>query len=167
MKRERLCRKASRSPNLSFVMKTTFAESAVVLRAWGVLALAVTAVYLLFYLAATWLYHSSRWQPLPAPNEQVVAYDALAARFTGDGYFHGSDANADSANSEERYWVPVSQIRDQVARVARARQLDDLGVRHVNELIERMTTSSGSRTIRSQRVNVLQLNLALDQNFKS
>jgi len=146
-------------------MKTTCVESAVVLRAWGVLALAVTAIYLLFYGAAAWVYHNSQWRPLVVPNEQSVAYDVLAAKFSGDRYFHLSRPVDASSIPEVRYLTPVSGIRDQIDGVARARHLDADGLRRLNETIDQLGKPSASRSVRSRMINILQLDLALDQNF--
>lgn len=94
-------------------------------------------------------------QPAP-PDEKAAGLALLAEKLSGPRYF-----NSDT-REEGELWISPTEAREQAPHVAAERRLDASSTRKIGELIDRLTIPPASRIVGGERINLLQLNLALD-----
>ena len=114
-------------------------------------ALVVTAVAVL-------LITGDRKNPrIDIPDEKAAGMALLAQKLSGPGYFHPAPAPF----STPGYLSPV-QAHGQVKAVVQERQWSEDKEARVHELIDEVVEPAPYRMVRSERVNLTRLNLALD-----
>ncbi len=131
-------------------------DEGAVLRALG-LILAFAGLVALMCLS-----RSSDLSRHAVPDAKAAGEAALAQQFAGARYFHSPQAPA-----ADPYGISVAAARAQVEGITRERNLAPGAAARLNALIDRLSESSTRpskvRLAGDARVNVLNLNLALDQ----
>lgn len=116
-------------------------------------------VAVFFLLIGAWFWHEWLVRRENAPNETAAGRAALYEKFSGPGYFH-----IDSAGRKcEEFYIERGAAEMQIQRVTEERGLAASERSSVQRIVERCVESSPSRAVGGARVNVLQLNLALDE----
>ncbi len=92
--------------------------------------------------------------------ERIAAESLLAEKLSGPRYF---SAPLSGISEEGGPWINVSDVRSQVERVAKERNLTPDKVRDLERLIDQMADLHPSRAIGGARISLNALNLALDR----
>lgn len=120
---------------------------------------ALLGIYLLIAFGAHLMRTRQPWEGFKKPDDTKVARELLAEKFTGPRYFHVIE---ETPHTPAPY-IFVSKARKQVEGILKARQLPPEAVEKLDKLIDRLTEPATSRVAGADRVNTLQLNLALDE----
>jgi hypothetical protein len=94
-------------------------------------------------------------QPAP-PDEKAAGLSLLAEKLSGPRFF------SSTTKEDGELWIGPSEAREQLPRVAAERKLSPESIREVEKRINQLTAPPPSRIIGGERINLLQLNLALD-----
>lgn len=99
------------------------------------------------------------------PDEQSAAYELLAQKFVGPGYFHfGTSGNNERYGQLlSKFHIPTEDARSQIDRITKERNLEPEQVKKLNGLIDRISEPPNSRIVGQSQINLLRLNLALDE----
>jgi hypothetical protein len=98
----------------------------------------------------------SKMQEAHPPDERAAGLALLAEKLSGPRYFT-------STNREDgELWISPVEAHKQLPRVATERNLSPEAISEVEKRINQLTTPPTSRIVGSERINLLQLNLALD-----
>jgi hypothetical protein len=115
-------------------------------------------------LFGAWLLLQWNAQQGKTPEEVQAGLDALYEKFSGPGYFH---VELGASNTVSRYDVPRARVEAQMDRVLAERKLGTNYGAELERLVQRHIEPSKSRATGEPHVNLLRLNLALDERFKS
>ncbi len=141
-------------------MKTRAAptSAAVPLRLLIIYAGIFAALFLVF-AAIAHLLSTSQSASVPVPDEKAVAQELLEKKLSGPRYFQIGEPAPELPSP----YITPSQAKAQLDRVVAERKLDDTERAKVEALIKELTEPSPSRMVGTERLNALQLNLALDE----
>jgi len=99
------------------------------------------------------------WEGFKAPDDVRVARKLLSEQFTGPRYFHFVE---DDETLKHPY-ISISSAETQISGILSARSLPPEAADKIGKIIDRLAIRPSSRLTGTDRVNFLQLNLALDE----
>lgn len=98
----------------------------------------------------------SRLNQPPPPDEKAAGLALLAEKLSGPRYF------TSTTQEEGQLWIRPQDAVSQLPRIMAERKLGPDANRKIHDLIDRLTVPPASRMVGGERINLLQLNLALD-----
>lgn len=119
----------------------------------------IFGLYLFMALIAHLIRSNQPWEDYRKPDDTKVARELLAQKFTGPSYFlPGTPTDL----TPLPYLTPA-EARRQIDRIIEVRGLPSDTREKLEKLIGKLTEPVSSRVVGIDRVNALQLNLALDE----